>query len=114
MGRTVRLIVFFASADEMREWFEAHHDSAAELWVGIRESGSGGEGLTLAEALDQATCFGWVDNMTWRVDDTSCMLRFTRGRPRDIGRAERLKAEGRMQASGIRALEGRRKPCEPR
>jgi uncharacterized protein YdeI (YjbR/CyaY-like superfamily) len=75
--------VFFASVDEMRDWLEAHHGSAAELWVVIREEGSKGGGVALSDALDQAACFGWVDNMTWRVDDESYMLRFTPGRPHD-------------------------------
>ncbi len=100
--------MFFASADEMREWLDAHHESATELWVGIREKGAGRGGLTLAEALDQAMCFGWVDNMTWRVDEDSYMLRFTPGRPRNLARAEELRAEGRMHTAGIRAFQGRR------
>jgi uncharacterized protein YdeI (YjbR/CyaY-like superfamily) len=107
MDRRVRYM-FFTSVNELRGWFEAHHASAAELWVGIREKGGGRGGVTFAEALDQAMCFGWVDNMTWRVDAGAYMIRFTPGRPRDVARAEKLRAEGLMHAAGIRALEGSR------
>jgi uncharacterized protein YdeI (YjbR/CyaY-like superfamily) len=104
----LRFNVFFASADEMRDWLEAHHETHAELWVGIRRSGAGGSGLTLTEALDEGMCFGWVNTMTWRIGEDSSMVRFTPGPPRDTARAAELRAEGRMHPAGIRALERQR------
>jgi uncharacterized protein YdeI (YjbR/CyaY-like superfamily) len=102
----VRLNVYFASADEMRRWLEARHAVESEIWVEIRGRGSGTPGVSLAEALDEAMCFGWVDTMTWRVGDDAFVLRFTPGPPRDVARAEELRARGRMHAAGVRALEG--------
>jgi uncharacterized protein YdeI (YjbR/CyaY-like superfamily) len=106
--------VFFASAEEMREWLEAHHETAAELWVGIYKKGSGKTGVTLREAQDQAMCFGWVDSMSRRIDDERYMLRFTPRRPDsnwtegNVARAEELRAQGLMHEAGIRAFERRR------
>jgi uncharacterized protein YdeI (YjbR/CyaY-like superfamily) len=99
--------VFFGSVRELRDWLEAHHAVAAELWVELRRSG-GGSGLTLPEALDEAMCFGWVNTMTWRIDADSVKVRFTPGPPRDPARAAELLAKGRMRPAGIRAFEGRR------
>jgi uncharacterized protein YdeI (YjbR/CyaY-like superfamily) len=107
--------VFFASDEEMRAWLEANHATAAELWVGIYKKGSGKTGVTLAEAQDEALCFGWVDSMSRRIDDDSYMLRFTPRRPDsnwtegNFARAEELRAQGRMHEAGIRALERRRR-----
>jgi uncharacterized protein YdeI (YjbR/CyaY-like superfamily) len=106
--------VFFRSADEMREWLEAHHANAAELWVGLYKKGSGKTGVSFREAQDQAMCFGWVDSMSRRIDDERYMLRFTPRAPRsnwtegNIQRAEELRAQGLMHEAGIRALERRR------
>jgi uncharacterized protein YdeI (YjbR/CyaY-like superfamily) len=107
--------VFFASGEEMRDWLEGNHATAAELWVGIYKKGSSKTGVTLREAQDQAMCFGWVDSLSRRIDEDSYMLRFTPRRPDsnwtegNIARAEELRAQGLMHEAGIRALEQRRR-----
>ena len=106
--------VFFASGQEMRDWLEANHSTADELWVGIYKKGVDRTSVTLPQAQDVAMCFGWVDSMSRRIDDESYMLRFTRRRPSsswtpgNVARAEELIAEGLMHESGVQALERRR------
>jgi uncharacterized protein YdeI (YjbR/CyaY-like superfamily) len=106
--------VFFASGEEIRDWLERNHATAAELWVGIYKKGSRKTGVTFGEALDQGMCFGWVDSLSRRIDDDSYMLRFTPRRPRsdwtagNVARAEELRAQGLMHEAGIRAFERRR------
>ena len=108
--------VFFASAEEMRTWLEAHHATAPELWVGLYKKGSGKTGITLQEAQDQGMCFGWVDSLARTIDDDRYMLRFTPRRARSnwaersIQRAEELRAQGQMHEAGIRAFERRVQP----
>jgi uncharacterized protein YdeI (YjbR/CyaY-like superfamily) len=105
--------LFFATGEALRDWLEANHATADELWLGIYKKGSRKTGVTLAEAQDVAMCFGWVDSMTRRVDEESYMLRFTPRRPRsnwtpgNVARAEELIAEGRMHDAGVRAFERR-------
>ena len=36
-----RDVIYFASPDELREWFDAHHQTAAELWVGYHRKATG-------------------------------------------------------------------------
>jgi uncharacterized protein YdeI (YjbR/CyaY-like superfamily) len=102
--------VFFAGPEEMREWLEANHESAAELWVGLYKKGAGKSGITMQGALDQALCFGWIDTKGMRIDDERWMVRFVLRRPksnwseRNIARAEELIAEARMREPGLRAF----------
>ena len=63
--------VFFASGQEMRDWFEANHATVDELWVGIYKKGVDRTSVTLPQAQDVAMCFGWVDSMSRRIDDES-------------------------------------------
>jgi uncharacterized protein YdeI (YjbR/CyaY-like superfamily) len=106
--------VFFATGQAMRDWLDANHATADELWVGIYKKGSGKTGVTLPQAQDVAMCFGWVDSMTRRIDEDSYMLRFTPRRPRsnwtpgNVARAEELIAQGLMHDAGVRAFERRR------
>lgn len=104
---------FFATPAEFRAWLEAHHDRAAELWVGFRRKGSGRPSITWPEAVDEALCVGWIDGVRKRVDAESYAIRFTPRKPRstwsavNVGRVEALAREGRMRPAGLRAFEAR-------
>jgi uncharacterized protein YdeI (YjbR/CyaY-like superfamily) len=104
---------FFRSRAEWRTWLEANHASASEQVVGFHKVGSGRKGITYAEALDEALCFGWIDARRNSIDDASWQIRFTPRRPRsvwsqvNIRRIEGLKAEGRVAPAGLAAYEQR-------
>jgi len=53
-GTPERPAVFFGGPEELRAWFEAHRDTATELWAGIHKAASGLGGLTWAEAVLEA------------------------------------------------------------
>jgi uncharacterized protein YdeI (YjbR/CyaY-like superfamily) len=106
--------VYFAGPDELRAWFEEHHQSAPELLVGYWKRGSGRTGLTHQQAIEQALCFGWIDSVGRRVDDDRYQVRFTPRRPGsvwsnvNVASVERLTAAGQMRPAGLAAYEGRR------
>src|SRR4051794_16367229 len=105
--------VFFGSPAELRAWLEANHATAWELWIGFYKKGSGKVGITYAEALDEALCFGWIDGIRKRHDAASYVNRFTPRTARstwsavNIKRVEELRALGRLHPAGIAAFEGR-------
>jgi uncharacterized protein YdeI (YjbR/CyaY-like superfamily) len=105
---------FFASPEEMRDWLEANHESADELWVGLYKKDASKTGITMPEALDQALCYGWIDTKGRRIDDERWMVRFVPRRPksnwseRNIARVEELIADGLMHEAGLQAFERRR------
>lgn len=105
---------FFATPAGLRAWLRKHHDKRLELWVGFYKKGSGKPSITWPESVDEALCFGWIDGVRKRIDDTSYVIRFT---PRKRGsiwssvnvkRVQELTGEGRMQPEGIRAFEARK------
>lgn len=99
---------FFTSPDELRAWLAEHHDTATELLIGFYKKGAEMPGITYAEALDEALCFGWIDGIRKRIDDRRFTIRFTPRKPRsiwsavNIKRADELVAAGRMQPAGLR------------
>jgi uncharacterized protein YdeI (YjbR/CyaY-like superfamily) len=105
---------FFATTARFRAWLERNHDTAAELWVGFHRKGSGKPSISWPEAVDQALCFGWIDGIRKRVDDTSYMNRFTPRKPtstwsdRNVTRTRELIEQGLMAPAGLRAFEARR------
>ena len=106
-------IKYFKSASEFRRWLEGNHARLSELWVGFFKKDSGKGGLTYAEAVDEALCFGWIDGLKKRVDELSYTHRFTPRKPKsnwsriNIQHVERLKKAGRMTPAGLEAYAAR-------
>lgn len=104
---------FFSTPAEFRKWLEQNHDKASELMIGFHKKASGKKSITYPEALDEALCFGWIDGVRRKLDETSYVQRFTPRKPRSIWslvnvrHVERLKKEGRMQPPGLEAYERR-------
>lgn len=104
---------FFASAGAFREWLSEHHANASELHVGFYRKAAGRGGLTYAEAVDEALCFGWIDGVVRKLDDVSYTHRFTPRRSRSIwsqvnvGHVERLIKAGKMEPAGLKAFAAR-------
>ena len=100
---------FFRSGSELRRWLEKHHSKSDELWIGVYRKDSGKGGITYAEALDEALCYGWIDGIRKKLDSESFTTRFTPRKPRsiwsnvNIAHVARLTKEGRMMPPGIAA-----------
>ncbi len=78
-------IKYFKSASEFRRWLEVNHARVSEIWVGFFKKDSAKGGLTYAEAVDEALCFGWIDGLKKRVDELSYTHRSHRARRRATG-----------------------------
>jgi len=106
--------VYFPSPAAFRDWLEAHHAGADELWVGYHKRGTGTPSMTWPESVDEALCFGWIDGLRRSVDAERYAIRFTPRRRGstwsrvNLARVEALTAEGRMRPAGIAAHEARK------
>jgi uncharacterized protein YdeI (YjbR/CyaY-like superfamily) len=106
---------FFSTPEEFRQWLEQNHNRATELLIGFHKKSSGKKSITYAEALDEALCFGWIDGVRKRLNETSYTQRFTPRKQRSIWsninvkHVERLKKAGRMHPAGLEAY-ARRDP----
>ena len=104
---------FFASAAELRAWFREHHDRLDDQWVGYFKKGTGIPSIDWPESVDVALCFGWIDGIRKRHDESSYKVRFTPRRPgsrwsaRNVGRMESLIAAGLAEESGLAAFRSR-------
>ena len=104
---------FFATPADFRAWLERHHESHSKLIVGFHKRGSGRPSITWPEAVDQALCFGWIDGVRRRIDDTSYSIRFTPRKARstwsavNIKRMKELVDEGLVAPAGLASFERR-------
>ena len=97
----------FENAAAFYTWLSRHHDKADEVWIKIHKVGSGLKSITPKEAIDVCLCWGWIDAVRKRFDDTSYLQRYTPRRKRSIwsqinvDNVTRLIAEGRMTEHGL-------------
>src|ERR687898_552108 len=101
----------FATAGEWRAWLEDNHATADEAWVMIYKKHSSVPSVTLAQATEEALCFGWIDSVLHPIDGDRYALRYT---PRRKGSnwSERMKEwatnlidQGRMTEAGFAKIE---------
>jgi uncharacterized protein YdeI (YjbR/CyaY-like superfamily) len=101
-------IIPFASREAWETWLEEHHATSDGLWLKLAKRGSGLETVSLAEALDVALCYGWIDSQADSFDDEYWLVRFTPRRPKskwskvNRGKMSKLIEEGRMKPAGLR------------
>jgi len=104
---------FFKTPAAFRLWLKRNGSTETELVVGLHKKGSGLGGITYAEALDEALCFGWIDGVRKSLNADNYTIRFTPRKSRSVWslvnlrHAERLKKTGRMNAAGLAAFETR-------
>jgi uncharacterized protein YdeI (YjbR/CyaY-like superfamily) len=103
----------FPTRDAFRRWLEAEHATAQALFVGYYKKGVAKNAISYVEAVEEALCFGWIDGITYRIDEELTATRFTPRRPgrpwsaSNIERMGRLTAAGRVRDAGRRAYEAR-------
>jgi len=100
----------FETRAKWRRWLEKNHNKKDELWLLRYKAHSDVPCISLAEAVEEALCFGWIDGKLKRVDDERYILRFTPRKKRSVwslinkDRAERLIAEGLMTGAGMEKI----------
>jgi uncharacterized protein YdeI (YjbR/CyaY-like superfamily) len=103
----------FRTPAAFRAWLEKHHAKAKELEIRLFKVHAAHRGITYAQALDEALCFGWIDGVIHSLDKDSFRQRYTPRQPRsnwsrrNIAHVERLKKAGRMTPAGLAAYEAR-------
>lgn len=101
---------FFATPEELRDWLDANHDTATELWIGYYKKSSGRPSVTWSQVVDEALCVGWIDGILRRIDDVSHVQRLTPRRKGsnwsaiNVAKVAQLSAEGRMRPAGLAAF----------
>jgi uncharacterized protein YdeI (YjbR/CyaY-like superfamily) len=105
-------VVGFADSGAWESWLAEHHAAAAGVWLKIpKKNSAAADGVSYAEALAVALCYGWIDGQKGRLDDDYWLQRFT---PRQRGsrwskinteKAAALIEAERMQPAGMREVE---------
>jgi uncharacterized protein YdeI (YjbR/CyaY-like superfamily) len=104
----------FDSAAAWEAWLEREHARAPGVWLKLAKQDSGIATVTVAEAVELALCFGWIDGQVGKHDDDCFPQRYTPRRRQsrwsqiNRERALALIAAGRMRPAGLAQVEAAR------
>jgi len=96
--------------EQFREWLVENHQGWKEIWLVFQKKLSGKQTLSIAEAVEEALCFGWIDSTLKPIDPGQFALRFSPRRRgsywvrNNIDRVRRLIEEGKMTEAGMAVL----------
>jgi uncharacterized protein YdeI (YjbR/CyaY-like superfamily) len=106
-------VLGFADTAAWESWLAEHHAGCAGVWLKIpKKSSAAALGISYAQALAVALCYGWIDGQKGRLDDDDYWLqRFSPRRPGsrwskiNTEKAAELIEADRMQPAGMREVE---------
>lgn len=106
--------IFFETPAELRDWLDAHHETADELIVGAWKKSTGKPSLTWPEIVEEELCVGWIDSIRRGVPGDGWTIRLTPRRKGSIwsavnvAKVAELRTAGRMRPAGEAAFAARR------
>ena len=92
-----------------RQWLAKHHASCPGIWLVRHKQHTGVKSMLYEELVREALCFGWIDSLIKRLDDSRYAIKVT---PRkttskwsDLNRRrwKELQAAGQLAAAGLAA-----------
>ncbi|GEM30829.1 hypothetical protein NN3_18360 [Nocardia neocaledoniensis NBRC 108232] len=103
-------IITCVTAAQWDTWLADNHASSPGIWLKIAKKGASTPTITISEALDGALCYGWIDSIRRRFDDSHYLQRYSPRTSRsswsavNVARAEALIQSGRMREAGLAAI----------
>jgi uncharacterized protein YdeI (YjbR/CyaY-like superfamily) len=103
--------VLFPDSLTWRKWLSENHDKTEEIWLIHYKKRSGMKSVSLADAVREAICFGWIDGKLRSIDEDKYILRYSPRRPGSVwskinkDRAEAMIKSGKMTPVGLQKIE---------
>jgi uncharacterized protein YdeI (YjbR/CyaY-like superfamily) len=102
--------LYVTDREDFRQWLYENHGSKKEIWLVQYKKAAKKPSIDYLQAVEEALCFGWIDNTQKSMDTERYATRFSPRRPKsnwtemNKERARRLIAEGRMTEAGYASL----------
>ena len=96
---------------QWRIWLEKNHVKETEVWLVFLKQHTARPNVSYSDAVEEALCFGWIDDVKRSIDEDRYMHRFTPRKPAskwsklNKERAQRLLKAGQMAPAGKKAIE---------
>ena len=98
------------SRDHWRRWLERHHASSRGVWLVFYKRHTGRASVDYESAVEEALCFGWVDSLVKRIDETRYMIKITPRKPDSVWSNLNRRRYAKVKADGLLAPAGLERP----
>ncbi|MHC4194258.1 MAG: YdeI/OmpD-associated family protein [Planctomycetota bacterium] len=101
--------------EEWRKWLSRHYATAAEIWLVFYKKETSKPTIAYGAAVEEALCFGWIDSIIKRIDDTKYARKFTPRKDKsgwsklNKRRANKMIKEGKMTDVGLAKIQAAKK-----
>ena len=102
--------LYVTNRKDWRKWLVKNHKTKKEIWLIYYRKKSGKPRISYDNAVLEALCYGWIDEIVKKVSEESFAQRFSPRRPNSLfsqmnkERVRDLIKEKRMTKSGLRAI----------
>jgi len=99
--------LYITNRDDWCEWLKRNHDIKKEIWLIYYKKHTSKPSIPYDDSVEEAICFGWIDNIIKRIDDEKFVRKFTLRKAKskwsetNKKRARKMIKEGKMTAVGL-------------
>jgi uncharacterized protein YdeI (YjbR/CyaY-like superfamily) len=103
--------VYIKNRVEWRKWLFRNHNKNSGIWLVFYKKKTDKPALAYETAVEEALCFGWIDSIIKKIDDSKYARKFTPRKNQskwsqiNKKRASKMIEEGRMTKTGISRIE---------
>jgi uncharacterized protein YdeI (YjbR/CyaY-like superfamily) len=109
--------IFFATRSELRNWLAKNFNKTEGIWAIFYKKTSGLGDLSWEEIVEECLCFGWIDSLPGKVDETKTKI-YISPRKTNSGWSRRnkdllieLQKSGLIEKPGLEAIERAKANC---
>ena len=94
-----------------RKWLGKNHSMSPGIWMVYYKKDTGKRKFSMAEEVEEALCFGWIDSVAQKLDDERAIQKFTPRKPKSVWsklnkqRIEKLIEQKLMTPAGLAKIE---------
>jgi uncharacterized protein YdeI (YjbR/CyaY-like superfamily) len=74
--------LYLTKPKDWRDWLKKNHKTETEIWLIYPKKGTGKPRIEYNDAVEEALCFGWIDNIVKKLDDDHTVQRFSPRKPK--------------------------------
>ena len=92
---------------QWRRWLAKNHASSPGIWLVRYKQHTHVESIPYEDLINEALCFGWVDSLVKRLDDSRYAIKVTPRKPTSKWSDINRKRWKQLEAAGLLAAPGR-------
>ncbi|MBI4428790.1 MAG: YdeI/OmpD-associated family protein [Ignavibacteriales bacterium] len=106
IGKTL----YVTNRRDWRSWLKKNHAAKKDIWLVYYRKESGQPRIPYNDAVEEALCFGWIDNILKKIDTYRFAQRFSARKPKsqlsamNRERVKRLIKAKKMTPAGLEAI----------